>query len=548
MRGVGRWVGVIGLVSVVACRGDRPTEPVAPACGSVTALPITLSIAGDTSIDPASDEGCVTFAANPTADTAEYLLVAQAAATVSGQTSPFRLRAVQSAGAAAQVVAGAQPGARTAAMARFDAFRHRLATQRAYGPLANGLPPLTAVQASSGPPVVGGLRGFRVCAKLDCSTLKLVTGRADLVRPHIAIYTDTQAPAGGLDSLALDSLGTLLDGRLYPIDTTAFGGVSDIDGNGVVVVLMTGVVNALVTQTQCRNDGFIAGFFFGGDLDPTFAAQFSDGEVYYSVVPDPDSTLSCAHTATAVERLAPVTFAHELQHMISYVQHVLVRGGQAEEGWLDEGLSKYAEELAGRSFLPGDQAAFTHYVIDDLYDAYQYLAATGDAALLVPLDTGGIPEIGASWLFVRYLVDQFGDSLPLRLHQTTLTGAANVEARTGQPFGASLAGWALANWVSDLPGFAAPAPLTYDSWHFRDTYVSLNAQDPTDFPRPFPLVPAVAPAAAIDVSGILRSGSGVYARALQPPGAPAVSVSFTADGLSPLPASVAPRLVVIRVR
>jgi hypothetical protein len=415
--------------------------------------------------------------------------------------------------------------------------------------LASASPELPALQAApTGPPAVGSVRSFSVCAKLDCSTLQLVTGRAIVVRTHIAIYVDTQAPTGGLDSAALDSLGTLFDTRLYPIDTAAFGGVSDIDANGVVVVLMTGVVNALVTKAQCHSGGFIAGFFFGGDLDPRYAPQYSDGEVYYSVVADPDSALSCAHSIAQVEALAPVTFAHEFQHMISFVQHVLVRGGSAEEGWLDEGQSKYAEELAGRSFLPGDQTTFTRYVIDDLYDGYQYLAGPGDASLIVPLDTGGYAQIGASWLFVRYLVDRYGDALPLRLHETTLTGAANVEAGTGRPFATSVAEWALANWVSDLPGFVAPNELAYTTWRFRATYASLNAQDPTDFPRPFPLVPVAGTAASVDVSGTLRSGSGVYIRAIEPPGGAAFSLSFTADGVAPLPAAVVPRLVVIRVR
>jgi hypothetical protein len=547
-----RFVWMAALVGVAACGGDQSTGPRMSPCGAGAGVVLTLSVGADTSIDPAADSGCVPFAANAGADTVEYLLVAQSAASTSGRLSPFQLRSGQSTGAAVALGGGAPVGGRRswgAMAARFDAFRSRLARERGYGRLARVSPPARAILAApAGPPTVGSLRGFRVCAKLDCSTLQLVTGRAVMVSPHIAIYVDTQAPAGGLDSTALDSLGMLLDTRLYPIDTVAFGGVSDIDGNGVVAVLMTGVVNALVTKAQCHNAGYIAGFFFGGDLDPSYATQYSDGEVYYSIVPDPDSTLSCAHSASQVERLAPVTFAHEFQHMISFVQHVLVRGGPAEEGWLDEGMSKYAEELAGRSFLPADQTTFTQYVLDDLYDGYRYLAATGDASLLVPLDTGGLPEIGASWLFVRYLVDQYGDSLPLRLHETTLTGAANVAARTGLPFATSVARWALANWVSDLPGFATPSELTYRSWRFRTTYASLNAQDPADFPEPFPLVPMVSAAAAVDVSGVLRSGSGIYARALQPPGAAGFTLAFTADGATLLPASVVPRLVVLRVR
>jgi hypothetical protein len=539
---------VTGLAIVVACGSDHTTGLRALRCTGSGGQPLGLAVGADTSIDPGSDSGCVPFAANPSGDTVEYVLIAQSAAPVPGRMSPFRLQGTQSAGAAAQPVAPL-PGATSSLAARFDAFRSRLARTGSYGTLTASPPPLAAVQAAStGPPAVGSRRSFRVCATLDCSSLKPVTGRADLVGAHVAFYVDTLAPAGELDSAALDSLGALFDSWLYPIDTAAFGGVSDVDGNGVVVVLMTGVVNALVTNAQCRRDGYVAGFFFGGDLNPSFTSQFSDGEIYYSIVPDPDSTLSCPHSVAAVEGIAPMTFVHELQHMISYGQHVLVRHGPAEEGWLDEGLSKYAEELAGRSFLPGDQTAFTHYVIDDLYDAYRYLAATGDTPLLVPMDTGGLPEVGACWLFVRYLVDQYGDSLPLRLHQTTLTGAANVEAGTGQPFAVVVGHWALANWVSDLPGVVAPAELRYSSWNFRATFAALNALDPPDFPLRFPLAPVITTAEALDVTGTMRSGSGVYVRVLQPPGSASFSVSFTADGATPLPSAVVPRLVIARVR
>ena len=135
---------------------------------------------------------------------------------------------------------------------------------------------------------------------------------------------------------------------------------------------------------------------------------------------------------------------------------MLLRNGGAEDGWLDEGLSKYAEELAGRSYLPGDSATFSQYAFNEVFDAYKYLTAPGSNPLLIPFDNGTLAEIGASWLFVRYAVDQYGDSLPRKLVQSSLTGAANVAAQVGQPFDAVVTRWALANWVSDLPGFMAP--------------------------------------------------------------------------------------------
>src|SRR5439155_1778756 len=136
----------------------------------------------------------------------------------------------------------------------------------------------------------------------------------------------------------------------------------------------------------------------------------------------PTDTLSCTHTTTDVKKHNQSTITHEFQHMINLVQHELVRNGQPEVGWLDEGLSKYAEELAGRSYLPGDPATFSAYAIDPVYDAYQYLSATGSYPLEIPEDNGTIGEIGASWLFTRFIVDQFGDSLPHRLVNSGSSG------------------------------------------------------------------------------------------------------------------------------
>jgi len=366
------------------------------------------------------------------------------------------------------------------------------------------------------------------------------------VGTHIAIYIDTLAPSPGLGASDLDSLKTVFDTRLYPLDTVTFGHVSDIDSNTVVIVLMSNQVNKLVTTAQCNSSGYIAGFFFPGDLTPGFSTNYNNGEVFYSVVADSTGTLSCAHKNSDVNRVTPVTFTHEFQHMINFVEHVLVKNANSEEGWLDEGLSKYAEEIAGRSF--GDQAHFSQYAIGAVYDGYQYLLAPGDSPLLLPADTGTLATVGASWLFTRYIVDRFGDSLPGKLVQTTLTGAANVTARTGQPFAQTVSRWALANWVSDLPGFSAPSELQYTSWHFRNTFSSLHTQDPTDFPLAYPLVPPLSAGNAVNISGTLWSGSGEYVRAVQAPGGAAFTLHFSANGTTAVSPAVTPRLNVVRIR
>jgi hypothetical protein len=184
-----------------------------------------------------------------------------------------------------------------------------------------------------------------------------------------------------------------------------------------------------------------------------------------------------------------------------------------------------------------------------LYDAYQYLSDPGDSYLLLVHDDGTLAEIGASWLFVRYLMDQYGGGLAGLLVQSPFHGPGNIIARTGAPsFQTLVADWALANWVSDLPGFTPAPALRYTSWSLRATFDTLNGQFPTYFPLRYPLAPATSAGNAVYVAGWLRSGSGVYARALQGPGAAAFALSLSMNGTSALPAALVPRLTVIRTR
>jgi hypothetical protein len=541
----------LGLPLAVACSSDHVTTPPPTPCGTGVGTPISLGIGAYTVVDPATSSGCVQFAANASAsESTEYLVVAQSAAGTSGQTSPFRLQGGAAAATSAALIAAVAPLARSQVAIDFDHHLRWMARTRSYPTVPGALRAAVPAAVVAAPPTVGSLRVFKVCGNLSCSTIKNVAAKVRVVGAHIAIYVDTLAPSGGLDSTALDSLKQVFDARLFPLDTLAFGGVSDIDSNSVVIVLMTNVVNALVSKAQCQGSGgaFVAGFFFAGDLDPTVATQFNHGEVFYSIVADPSGTLSCAHSVAEVTSGTPVTFVHELQHMISFVQHVLVQGGNTEEGWLDEGLSKYAEELAGRSYLPGNNAQFSNFVINDVFDAYQYLRAPSASPLLIPEDTGTLAEIGASWLFTRYLVDQFGASLPRKLHQTTLVGSANVAAQTAQPFTTLVTRWALSNWVSDLPGFAPPSELQDTSWHFRTTFASLHAQDTTDFPLAYPLVPGAGAGSQISIGGMVTSGSGSYVRVFQPPQGAGFSLHFTRDGSAALSAALVPRLDIIRIR
>ena len=537
------------LAGLAACGSSNAPAP-APACKASQASRVALAVGGYTSLDPATDAGCATFPANASAiDSAEYLVVPQSTGGSPGGSAAFSLVDVTLTPTAPVRVAAATRVATTPVAVQFDHFLRGLGRTQPV-PLRTALPQAGGGPAATvTPPTVGSLRSFVVCSNLQCSRFATVGARAQAVGAHVAIYIDTLAPPGGLDSADVDTLRQTFDARLYALATATFGAVSDLDSNGVVIALMTPVVNKLVTTAQCDTAGYIAGFFFPPDLNLGLpASQSNHGEVFYSVVADPTGTLSCAHSSTSVKRVTPSTFVHEFQHMINYAGHVLTNPGPPEEGWLDEGLSKYAEELAARSYLPGDSTTFQQYLDDgDLYDASQYLITTGSSFLLIPFDNGTLADIGASGLFTRYLVDQYGASLPGQLDQTALTGAANVAAHTGETFSTLVGRWALANWVSNLPGFTAPPELTYTSWNFRAEFDSLLIKFPSHFPPNYPLAPVAVGGTQVDVTGKLDAGSGVYVRTLQAPGARAFTLSLTGSNPT-LFTSVLPRLTVIRIR
>ena len=557
---------MVGLPSLLAaaCSSSPATQPPLPPCTATSGGQVTLGIGAYAAVDPTQTAGCAVFPANPLGSGIEYVVVPQSASSIPDDSQGFKLGGKP---LPAPPLPGAPLGGPSVAQ-QFD-LRLRLAEREFAAQLPVPLRAPPRISAAVTPVDSGNVRSFKVCNVLTCdprkpSTLSTVTATALKVGAHIAIYVDNAAPTPGLSQSDLDNLRTVFDTRLYETDTVAFGRESDIDNNGRVIVLMTGKVNSLVTATTCQNPtgGFVAGYFFGADL--ITSGQFStgnNGEIFYSIVPDAAGTLSCAHSVTQVTSLVPVTFVHEFQHMISFNQHFLVHCTPngcpvpPEDLWLNEGLSHYAEENGGRTFLP-DTATYCNYVFGDVYNAGQYFTTPQSHFLVDTAGIGGLANRGAYWLFVRYLVDQVGatlgspDSVTRRLDMTTLTGAANVShAAGGTSFPTILEQWALANYVSDLPGFSAPPELQYLTWRFRSAFPALRtACNTAKIPAQFPLIPAVLDATSVQVTGMLHAGSGSYYRLQHAAGAPQFSLLFSNSAGAALRTTLVPRLNVIRIQ
>jgi hypothetical protein len=481
---------------------------------------------------------------------AQYLVVAQFAATTPDVSSGFSLTGSVAAPLAAPPAASLAAGGASLAQRFHDHLRlieSQLAAEARAAGVRQPAPGVQPAPATITPPVVGAKRSFKVCGNIDCNALATVSATAWYVGSHAAVFLDDSAPAGGFTPTDLQQVGQQFDTDLYPVDHAAFGAESDIDSNGVVIILLTPKVNALVGRPECSTS-FVTGFFFGADIDPTFRSSYNNGEVFYGFVPDPLGTVSCVYSAPLVRRTISVTFIHEFQHMISFNQHALVRNGTTEVLWLNEALSHLAEELGGRHFDSlGIDTTASRFYIGNFYNASQYLTDPGSAALVTDVAPGDLAQRGGAWLFVRYLMDRFGAQTPRSLVNSSLRGAANVAQATGTAFATLLGRWALAVYASDLAGFTPPAELRYDSWHFRSTFASLHAQSPTDFPRAFPLVPLAATAGAVSTTGTLTSGSGSYVLVTQPSAAGSFTVTLRPSGTA-FPAGASPQLAVVRLR
>ncbi len=516
--------------------------------------PLRLGPGEYLSLEPVALGGCARFEdgmGDSGPEEREYLLAVHSVTSVLGSTLTFRLKG----DTAATPIPLPQPAStqRTVAERFHDFLRLQ---EEELGKLPREplhVEPLDLGLVEAGVEI-GDQRAFRVCDKVTCSEIEdfaEVRAEVKYVGTHAVIYADLETPAGGFTAGDFSEMGALFDSDLYEVATVAFGAESDLDRNGAVLVLLTPVVNGLTEEAEC-SESFITGFFFPIDVDPRYSGdrRSNQAEIFYSMVADPEGTVTCEHSIDRVKRLVPITFIHELQHMINFTQHVIIRGSSSEQTWLNEAMSHISEELGGLHFdALGDQSRFTAFALGNLFNAYQYLEDPQQQFLLYRTGTGTLEERGASWLFLRWIADQFGAGVFRRLTETGLVGTENLVAATGEPMSRLLADWFLANYLSDHPSLSpVPDRLSYQTWDFRAVYSSLHDQDPTDFPNAYPLEPIVFAGGEIDVSGIMRSGSGAYYRVIQSPGQRGFSVELLDESGSPLIGAADPRLTVVRIR
>jgi hypothetical protein len=566
---IARFVLATSLVTAAACSSSKVTAVtnnvgiVPNPCG--TAGTLSLSVATSTRVDCSAGGTTLTLAGNG----ASYLIVPQfptdqvpvSAITYQMHTgnvaaasaSMSRLAAARAAFAAA----GRNTGGTLPLGRKMFAQRAAEKVLRARAARRSGAPTLrassgravSAAVSRAATPAVGSLRSFHVANSFTVNSWAAVAAKLAYAGANVLIYIDTLAPANGFTAAQLSSFGLLFDQTLYPIDTVAFGGPSDTDGNGRVIMLMTPVVNADTPAATCQSQGFVAGFFDSGDFQPLSANPNSNlGEIFYSIVPDTLGTVSCAHGVGEVGFDVPGTFMHELQHLINYSQHVVVRGGSASDSWLDEGMSIVAEELGSLYYeqkCPPPQCrtnpsqifpdSSQGFVSDFLYDSYQYAYLPDTATITLSTDDeNGFAWRGGAWLFAHWLGDQMGSTVYKQLERGPANALTDVQQVTGQTFPALFANFGLSLYTDSLPGLprnTAPAVNRFVSRNVKQLWARLFATSGgpgTGVPvaQPVQLFPILADTSTY----VLLPGTMTYFRLDTPANAATVTIQWSAPG------------------
>lgn len=578
----GTTVLVGGVPATILAASATTLRIVAPAC--VTAGPVTVAVRLPTGATTnAIDASYTTSMANPglavleaitvsasqvaqclslAGNGARYLVIPQYAtsdavsSTLANSKPPFALGANVSGAATAAV----EPAAGTlTAQGALDRMLRR--SEHALAPLAarsGAHPPVEAPLAAL---TLNSTRSFKVLKTLEGGAFDDVTAKLKYIGENVLIYVDQTAPANGLTDPQLTGLGNLFDRKLYEAAVHAFGSPTDIDKDDHIVVLMTPTVNKLTTAAECTSVGYVTGFFYGLDL-ASLATNSNKGEIFYSIVADPSAaTGSCAHSVAELQRQVPATFIHEFQHMISYGQHVLVRGGPDEELWLNEGLSHVAEELGSLLYErdPGQPRSTPAqifpdssqgFINGDMRNAYNYLRRPTNTSVTLTQGGATLEERGAAWLFLRWLGDQKGDGIFRRLVETSLTGVRNVEDKAGEPFPRMFGDFSIAAYAYDglngVPANALPERYRFLSRDFRLIFKRFFDVGGDDFDRVFPIV-ATPFAPGASVFNAMVPGTATWYE-LRTGTAPRVTLNFGPNGATPFDPALGAQVTVLRLQ
>jgi hypothetical protein len=299
------------------------------------------------------------------------------------------------------------------------------------------------------------------------ATLAISTAHAD-------VYLDDE-DLGEYEGPVLQPLAQAFEERVWPAIAGTFGPSSDVDGNGKLLVLLTHELGAHL------NGGWLIGYFGNADLvrarddSPDCSKGGSNhGEIVY--LNDPRNGAANGYAAGDLfASVYPATLAHELQHLLNFGRRCLARACDGpEETWINEALSKVAEDLAGFGWnSAGGRAEGAAYLrrADGGLRGY-------DGRSLTHWEGDPIGNYQGVHSFLRLFTDRLGTDLAGRVASGP-GGVTGLESALGLPMPFAMAQWATALLLSNEPD--APYSFSGPAWsplHDRLRHLDTRAPGP----------------------------------------------------------------------
>ncbi|MBW3552524.1 MAG: Ig-like domain-containing protein [Gemmatimonadetes bacterium] len=382
----------------------------------------------------------------------------------------------------------------------------------------------TALRSVSAVPAVGQIMAVRIpdLEALDfCTSYKAVNARVVHVGQHGVVLEDTASPLAGDIDAHWQTVGQEYDAIMHQLLLDYFGDplILDptLDDNQRLLMLFSKEVNDF--------EAGVAGFVSSGDFFTRAECPSSDvAEIFYGVVPTSAADGYDPGTVASWKRTMRSTVIHEVKHILSFASRIHQAGGgrpSYEATWLEEATARLAEEFYARAKYgyvkdgnTGYRASIhcevrptgwpecgegSPYIMAKHYFAIaEYYNAVEQLSPLGRIDSDDATFYGSGWLFVRWALDQSGQDeatfVKALVGEPTLSGVANVSARTGRSFPEMLGDFSLGMATDDRAGVTpARGALAFPSWDTRDIFQGFHDDfdDHPDvghlFTTPFPL-------------------------------------------------------------
>jgi hypothetical protein len=301
-------------------------------------------------------------------------------------------------------------------------------------------------------------------------------------------------------------------------------------------------------MTEPDDPGFVAGFFDACDLLVRACVFSNRGEIFYTIMPDPDGIFGKKHSADDIFHRIPPVIAHEMMHMIHYNQRVTGLRAQDDESWLKESLAHMAEDTVAGVLLNRGDARAGDFLVANYIRAYRYLGAPSNTSLIYH-NEGTLEERGAGWLLLRYLLGHSQGDFLRQLTRSSASGIANIEAVTKKTWENILSEWAVALWADNAPELGSArvdTRYTYTNMNLRDALGTAQTQAP--FNGVYALRPPEMGFVDFLSSGVIPTGSQSYLLVQAGSDAKPMVLNLTGPRGASLPTNAKAQISILRIR